>query len=349
MCVTGHSARLNGSRSSGREPGFSTGRADPQRRPWPPCRAPSGRRSSRAACRTRRAACATRSAASTASTLNCVDALARRAVPRRRSPRAARDGRSRAPSACRAAARRVVAQWTWLSAASLRSARCGLPCSRKWLSSAQVGYSGEHSRRDTANAPQAFAQVAAVASGSPFSQPRRKPRHEGVARAEHVVDLDREAPADDAVLEAGDFFFVNHAAHRPALQHDRRLRHARGSPSAPRAGCPRRRRSCTSSSVPTIRSQSARIVLFFEKPGLTSHSARSPRHGRSGPRGSAGSRCRTRPCGRAACAMRIALRCAASLFGREKCVPVTTTAPAEAMNASSMSSSASAMSAQSVR
>ena len=43
------------------------------------------------------------------------------------------------------------------------------------LSSAQVGYSGEHSRRETANAPQAFAQVAAVASGSPFSQPRRKP------------------------------------------------------------------------------------------------------------------------------------------------------------------------------
>ena len=34
-------------------------------------------------------------------------------------------------------------------------------------------YSGEHSRRETANAPQAFAQVAAVASGSPFSQPRR--------------------------------------------------------------------------------------------------------------------------------------------------------------------------------
>ena len=48
-------------------------------------------------------------------------------------------------------------------------------------------------------------------------------------------------------------------------------------------------------------------------------------------------------------AMRIALRCAASLFGREKCVPVTTTARAEAMNASSMSSSDSAMSAQSVR
>ena len=50
-----------------------------------------------------------------------------------------------------------------------------------------------------------------------------------------------------------------------------------------------------------------------------------------------------------ALAMRIALRWAASLFGREKWVPVTTTAPAEAMKASSMSSSDSAMSAQSVR
>ena len=43
------------------------------------------------------------------------------------------------------------------------------------------------------------------------------------------------------------------------------------------------------------------------------------------------------------------LRWAASLLGREKCVPVTTMERAEAMKASSMSSGASAMSAQSLR
>ena len=71
--------------------------------------------------------------------------------------------------------RRVVAQWMWLSVSSLRSAWCGLPWLRKYDSSSQVGYSGEQSRRETAKAPQALAQVAAVSSGSPRSQPRRKP------------------------------------------------------------------------------------------------------------------------------------------------------------------------------
>ena len=50
-----------------------------------------------------------------------------------------------------------------------------------------------------------------------------------------------------------------------------------------------------------------------------------------------------------ALAMRIALSWAASLFGREKCVPVTTMERADATKASSTSSSHSAMSAQSVR
>ena len=45
-------------------------------------------------------------------------------------------------------------------------------------------------------------------------------------------------------------------------------------------------------------------------------------------------------------AIRIAFRCAASVFGREKCVPVTTMALAEAISAGSMSSSVIAMSAQ---
>ena len=71
--------------------------------------------------------------------------------------------------------RRVVAWWMWLSVSSLRSARSLLPCSRKCVSSGQVGYSGAQSSRDTAKAPQALAHVADVACGSPRSQPRRNP------------------------------------------------------------------------------------------------------------------------------------------------------------------------------
>jgi len=73
------------------------------------------------------------------------------------------------------AALRVVAQWMWLIASSLRSARCLEPCARKNCNSSQVGLSGEQSSRDTAKAPQALAQVADTACGPPFSQPRRKP------------------------------------------------------------------------------------------------------------------------------------------------------------------------------
>ncbi len=51
----------------------------------------------------------------------------------------------------------------------------------------------------------------------------------------------------------------------------------------------------------------------------------------------------------AALMARIAFCWAAALFGLEKCVPVTTTARADAMKASSTSSSDSAMSAQSER
>ena len=49
--------------------------------------------------------------------------------------------------------------------------------------------------------------------------------HEGVAGAEHVVDLDREALADDAVFEiVADRPVIDDAAHRAALQHDGRRR-----------------------------------------------------------------------------------------------------------------------------
>ncbi len=55
--------------------------------------------------------------------------------------------------------------------------------------------------------------------------PAQEPRHEGVAGAEHVVDLDREALADDPGFEVvADWPVVNDAAHGAALQHDHRLR-----------------------------------------------------------------------------------------------------------------------------
>ena len=42
-----------------------------------------------------------------------------------------------------------------------------------------------------------------------------------IAGAEHIVDLDREAPADDAVLQiVGDRALIDDAAHRAALEHD---------------------------------------------------------------------------------------------------------------------------------
>jgi hypothetical protein len=56
--------------------------------------------------------------------------------------------------------RRVVAWWMWLRLSSLRSAFTGEPCLRKYCNSSQVTYSGEQSRRETAKAPQALAQVA---------------------------------------------------------------------------------------------------------------------------------------------------------------------------------------------
>jgi hypothetical protein len=53
--------------------------------------------------------------------------------------------------------------------------------------------------------------------------------HEGVAGAEHVVDLDREAWAFDAVLDRGrDLARENNAAHRAALADERRRRDRAG-------------------------------------------------------------------------------------------------------------------------
>ncbi len=49
--------------------------------------------------------------------------------------------------------------------------------------------------------------------------------HEAVARPQHIIDLDGKARADDALVERiGNVAGVDHAAHRPALQHDHRGR-----------------------------------------------------------------------------------------------------------------------------
>ena len=182
------------------------------------------------------------------------------------APRAARGGRWPSAISDGMSRRRVVAQWMWLIASSLRSARCGLPFFRKNCSSSQVGYSGEQSRRDTAKAPQALAQVAAGLQALAAEPAAQEAGHEGVAGAEHVVDLDRKALADDAVLE---------------VVADRR-RHRRCSPSAPRfstmvAGDSARiafsapsassapEAIMISSSVPTIRSQSGSTVCSLRR------------------------------------------------------------------------------------
>jgi hypothetical protein len=118
--------------------------------------------------------------------------------------------------------RRVVAQCTWLIASSLRSAFSLLPCSRKYCSSVQVGISGAQSRRETAKAPQAFGPGGGSRvrlAGEPAAQ---KARHEGVAGAENVIDLDWKTLADDTVFEiVRDRSIIDDATHRPAFEHDR--------------------------------------------------------------------------------------------------------------------------------
>ena len=107
---------------------------------------------------------------------------------------------------------------------------------------------------------------------------------------------------------------------------------------------------CSSSSVPTTRSQSARIscrcrVTCSERDIALLARAMPGEAPEIGPVVDVEHHL-ARPFARA---MRIAFFCAAAEFSREKCVPVTTIAPAEPTNASSMSLSSSAASAQSVR
>ncbi len=91
------------------------------------------------------------------------------------------------------------------------------------MSSAQVGYSVEQRRRDTANAPQALAQVAEVARSSPLSQPRRKPDMKASPAPSTLNTSIGKSSADDPGLEiVGDRPVVDDAALRAALEHDGR-------------------------------------------------------------------------------------------------------------------------------
>ena len=157
-----------------------------------------------------------------------IDPLARRTDPvgDRLELRAVVDGERHQRFRLR---RRVVAQWMWLIASSLRSAR--------WRAAvleeiAQLRPRRIFRRAEEARDREGAAGVRPGRAGlerlvaKPAAQ---EPGHEGVAGAEHVVDLDRETLADDPVVERRrDRTGKDDAAHRPALQDDGRRRDARG-------------------------------------------------------------------------------------------------------------------------
>ena len=79
--------------------------------------------------------------------------------------------------------------------------------------------------RETAKAPQALANFRLVGQSWSVSQPRSRPGEEAVAGAEHVEDLDREARAGLAVVEAvGDRALEGDRALGAALADQRRVR-----------------------------------------------------------------------------------------------------------------------------
>ncbi len=69
-------------------------------------------------------------------------------------------------------------------------------------SSTQLGMAGAQPWRETTSAPQALAKRRLSSSGCAAQPAAQQPRHERVARAEHVEHLDREACGSHAVLDA---------------------------------------------------------------------------------------------------------------------------------------------------
>ena len=175
----------------------------------------------------------------------------------------------------------------------------------------------------------------------------QEPGQERVARAEHVIDLDRKAGTLDALIErVGNFAGKDDAAHRPALADDRRMRSGAD-------GADRRERVLEAAgdmqflfraddqvAIGEDRLQmfrhliGAHIALFA---GLMAEQA---------PKGSAGNRRRTPPCGHAP------WRCGSPSSAPPPCWPARNACRSPRprrptpRSFSSMSSSSSAMSAQ---
>ena len=158
--------------------------------------------------------------------------------------RAACGGRRRRPASPASRRRRLVDQWICSSSASLRSAGVRMPRSRKKLQllPRRVGR-GAAVARDGEGA----AGVGVLERGRPVlvGEPAlEQAGHEAVAGAEHVEDLDREAGAALAVVEAvGDGAGEGGGAHRRRACRRGWRRRRRGRRGAPR-WCRSSRRRC---------------------------------------------------------------------------------------------------------
>ena len=73
----------------------------------------------------------------------------------------------------------------------------------KCCSSSQLAIAGAQPWRDTTRAPQALAQAQQRSERLVLEPAAQEARHEGVARAQHVEHLDREARALEALFDAG--------------------------------------------------------------------------------------------------------------------------------------------------
>ena len=190
-------------------------------------------------------------------------------------------------------------------------------------------------------APRRVSRAQQRASGSPLSQPRRKPAMKASPAPSTLNTSTAEARRGEGVLQ-------RRSEWRPRKPCSRLARFADQEGGGPFAN---RREGGARSSVPPA------IRISSSEPTTRSHSGNTVLQGRAdlavgdetvlaavarrpGPRGPADSRCR-RPRGRPPSrASRAAFRLAARTPGAERCVPLSTTAAACAMKAGSMSPSA---------